>query len=76
MAVAFDNDLERSVVGPFQAEKSCHKVFRALQHAVLGSGSGNDLGAGVVKVTIVIVVQNARIEESEESLVMIRKKGA
>lgn len=54
-----DDRLQCCVVCPLQAEKAGHKVFGTFEHPVFRGGSCNDLGAGIVKMPIVVVVQNS-----------------
>ena len=55
----FDDHLQSGVVCPLQAEKTGHEIFSTLQHSILCCGTRNDLSAGVVEMTIVIVMQHA-----------------
>ena len=58
------DELKGGVIGPFEAEETGHEVFCRFEHTVLGGGPGDDLGAGVVEVAVIVVVKDTGVEQS------------
>ena len=61
-AGVLEDEFEGCIVGPFEAEETGHEVLCGFEHTVLGGGTGDDLGAGVVKVAVIVVVKDPGVE--------------
>jgi hypothetical protein len=67
-ALPFDDGFKGCIVGPFEAEEAGHEVLCRLQHSILRCCPCDDLGGGVVQLGVVVIEEDAGIEEFLASL--------
>ena len=62
IANLFDEHPECGVLSPILAKEASHKVLGALKHTVLGRCTSEDLGRGVVQLTVLVVMVHPRVK--------------